>query len=123
MNPDLTRALGTISESVGNLIASDPFLSQVEPPLLRKAVDHIGSKVKGAVVLLGGKKDEKVYLICSVAPELVKSGIDARNIISAAAPEIGGGGGGKADFAQAGGKNADGLAKALEKGKGFMENI
>lgn len=91
--------------------------------LLRKAVDHIGSKAKGAVVLLGGKTDDKVYLICSVPPELVKSGIDARHVISAAAPEIGGGGGGRPEFAQAGGKNAGGLAKALEKGKGFIESM
>ncbi len=108
---------------IGPARFASAVLEGMDVGLLRKAADHIKAKIANAVVLLGGTKEDKAYLICAVAPELAGSGIDARNVINAAASEINGGGGGKPDFAQAGGKNAAGLVKALEKGKMFIEGI
>lgn len=70
-------------------------------------------KCKTGVVALGVASEDKVQLLIRVSPDLVKKGIGADKLIKEVAPHIGGGGGGKADSAQAGGKNPKGLDKAL----------
>lgn len=112
-------ASGSIVLSGANFVSA--VIDGVDMQILIKAANYVEKKVKNVIVLLGGVKEDKVFLICAVSPELVKSGVDARKVINAAAPEIGGGGGGRAEFAQAGGKNASGLAKALELGRTFVE--
>lgn len=67
----------------------------------------------GAVVL-AGENDGKALLIAAGTDEAVAKGFDAGAIIKAMGPAIGGGGGGKPNMAQAGGKNADGIDDALE---------
>ena len=55
-------------------------------------------------------------LLCSLSKDLVARGLRAGDIIKAAAKHIGGGGGGRPDLAQAGGKNPAGLDAALDAG-------
>jgi alanyl-tRNA synthetase len=57
-----------------------------------------------------------------VSPDLVKAGLSAVSIIKQAAADIGGGGGGRPDMAQAGGKNAGGIDKALETASRLVED-
>ena len=59
----------------------------------------------------------KPMLTVQVSEDLVKSGLNAGKIVREAAKCIQGGGGGQPHFAQAGGRNADGLGAALEKMK------
>ena len=63
----------------------------------------------------GGKYEDKPSLTVLLSDDLVESGLNAVNIIREAAKEIQGGGGGQAFFASAGGKNPDGIQKAMEK--------
>ena len=63
----------------------------------------------------GGKYEGKPSLTVLLSDDLVQSGLNAVNIIREAAKEIQGGGGGQAFFASAGGKNLDGIEKAIEK--------
>ena len=70
-------------------------------------------KVTSGVVILGGAADGKVSLICYVTPDLVKSGKHAGKIVGELAKLCGGGGGGRPDLAQAGGKQPEKLAIAL----------
>jgi alanyl-tRNA synthetase len=81
--------------------------------LLRAVVDVLKTKLTSGVAVLGGVADGKVSLICYVTPDLVKQGKHAGKIVGELAKICGGGGGGRPDTAQAGGKQPDKLPKAL----------
>lgn len=80
--------------------------------------DSLAGKLKSAVIVLGGPNDGKVTFVSKVTSDLVKRGFHAGNLIREVAKVAGGGGGGRPDFAQAGGRDAgkleDALAKAVE---------
>ncbi len=84
--------------------------------LLRKTVDLIREAAKEKyVIALGSAKDGKACLVAATNFSDDASGIDASRLIKEVAGEIGGSGGGRKDFAQAGGSKPENLAKALEK--------
>ena len=64
-------------------------------------------------MLLGWTDDGKVQLLAAVTDDLVKKGLHAGKSVGAVAKVVGGGGGGKPNMAQAGGKEPDKLAEAL----------
>jgi alanyl-tRNA synthetase len=88
-------------------------LGDANAELLRAVIDVLKTKVTSGVVVLGGVAEDKVSLICYVTPDLVKQGKHAGKIVGALAKICGGGGGGKPDLAQAGGKQPEKLAEAL----------
>ncbi|MGD0016854.1 MAG: alanine--tRNA ligase [Verrucomicrobiia bacterium] len=94
-----------------NLIVSN--LGDANADLLRAVVDALKPKLASAVVVLGAMSDGKVSLICYVTPDLVKAGKHAGKIVGELAKLCGGGGGGRPDLAQAGGKQPEKLAMAL----------
>ncbi|RKY43130.1 MAG: alanine--tRNA ligase [Candidatus Makaraimicrobium thalassicum] len=96
-----------------NLVSG--ILEGLEMPLLRKAAGYLEKKVGSAVILLGSSKGDKAYLVCAVTSDLTDRGIDAGEIIKGIAASIGGNGGGRAAFAQAGGGKPDGLPSAVEE--------
>ena len=65
------------------------------------------------MVVLGSVFDGRPMLVAMVTPDLVARGIDATEIAKGAAKAIQGGGGGRPDLAQAGGRRADKLDEAL----------
>ena len=84
---------------------------------LRETADWLRTEARSAVVLLGmNGEDQKPLVLAAVTADLVKKGLHAGNLVKEIAPLIDGRGGGKPDLAQAGGKNAAGLAAALAKG-------
>jgi alanyl-tRNA synthetase len=82
---------------------------------LRTISDKIRLKEKSVAVVLATRADDKAAFIISVTEDLVKKNIKAGDLAKELAGMLGGSGGGKPDFAQGGGKDADGLEKALEK--------
>jgi alanyl-tRNA synthetase len=62
----------------------------------------------------------KVNLVCKVGPEAVKNGAHAGNIVREVAKMVGGGGGGRPDFATAGGKDPSKVDAALAAVKGLL---
>ncbi|MGD1018584.1 MAG: alanine--tRNA ligase [Verrucomicrobiia bacterium] len=100
-----------LAKQQGNLLVGN--LGEAGPELLRAVVDVLKTKVTSGVVVLGGAADGKVSLICHVTPDLVKQGKHAGKIIGELAKICGGGGGGRPDTAQAGGKQPEKLAEAL----------
>jgi len=80
----------------------------LDKTLLRKVTAYLEKKAD--IVVVGGSKDDRAYLTTASSHALA----DAGEIIRAAAKDIDGVGGGKATFAQAGGKNPSGLGSALE---------
>jgi alanyl-tRNA synthetase len=83
---------------------------------LRDLSDRIRQQEKTPVALLGLADEGRAKLVVNVDPQLADR-VSAIDIIRAAAPLIGGGGGGKPTLAEAGGKNADRLGEALDAGK------
>ena len=86
------------------------------PGLMRQLIDQIRKQVEpSAVLLLASQGDDKVVLVAGVSRELVKKGANAGNWVREVAPVVGGGGGGKPDMAQAGGKDPAQIPAAIEK--------
>jgi alanyl-tRNA synthetase len=81
---------------------------------LRELADQLKDKLGSGVVALGATDGTKVSLIASVTKDLAKR-FPAGNLIKQIAPLVGGNGGGRPDFAQAGGKDPSGLDAALAK--------
>ncbi len=81
---------------------------------LRSTADAVKQRLGSAVVILGAEADGKALLVVSVTKDLAGR-IPADQLIREIAPLIGGGGGGRPDFAQAGGKKIEFLSQALEK--------
>lgn len=81
---------------------------------LRQIVDRMKAKLGSAVIVLGAVSDDKVNLVAAVTPDLVQRGFHAGKLVKEAAARCGGGGGGRPDMAQAGGKDPSKLAEALQ---------
>jgi alanyl-tRNA synthetase len=80
---------------------------------LRDLADRLRQQIGSGVVVLGTARGERAVLLAAVTKDLTKK-YHAGNIIKRIAPLIGGGGGGKPDMAQAGGKDPAKLREALE---------
>jgi alanyl-tRNA synthetase len=90
-------------------------LEGVEPGAMRGIADQIRNKHGSAVVALGSElASDKVALLVAVTPDLVAK-VKAGDIIKQIAPIVGGSGGGRPDFAQAGGRDPQRLREALDK--------
>jgi alanyl-tRNA synthetase len=89
---------------------------------LRELADSLKQKLKSGVVVLGTISGDKVFLVTAVSKDLSPR-LPAQEIIGKIAPLIGGGGGGRPDFAQAGGSKPDQLDQTLEKSFGILETM
>jgi alanyl-tRNA synthetase len=86
----------------------------VDAKQLRDISDQLKEKLGSAVIVLASSSDGNVSLVSSVSKDLTKK-YHAGNIIKELARIVGGGGGGRPDFAQAGGKEPDKLTQALKR--------
>ncbi len=83
---------------------------------LRQLIDVLRRKAgNGLAVLLATANEGKVILAAGLTPDVVERGLHAGNWLKEVAPVVGGGGGGRPDFAQAGGKEPGKIPQALEK--------
>ncbi len=92
-------------------------LEGVDMNELRNLGDDLKSKLSSGVIVLASVNEGKVNLMVAATDDVVAKGAHAGNIIKAAAPKVGGGGGGRPNMAQAGGKNPSGINEALEAAK------
>ncbi len=93
-----------------------------EMPELRGLVDLLRDRLGPAVIVLGTAGADKVNLIAAVAKEHTSRGLHAGQIIKEIAGIVGGGGGGKPEMAQAGGKNPARLQEALDKVRAIVNS-
>ncbi len=82
---------------------------------LRELGDQLKEKLGEGVVVIASDCDGKVNLIAMVTEEVMKKGAHAGNLIKGIAALVGGGGGGRPNMAQAGGKNPAGIPDAIAK--------
>lgn len=116
-----TESMGDITDKVVD-IQGTKFLVANIPDLdmngLRNLGDQAKDKLGDCVVLLASSQgNDKVQLIAMATDSEIKKGAHAGNLIKAVAGFVGGGGGGRPNMAQAGGKKPDGIEKALENAK------
>src|SRR5699024_817824 len=89
---------------------------------LRKMVDDLKQKMGSGVILLAAENNQKVQLASGISKDLIDRGFHAGKLIKHAAQVCGGGGGGRPDMAQAGGKNPQKINEALNAVKEYVEN-
>jgi len=89
---------------------------------LRDLGDQMKTKLGEGVVVLISETDGKVNLITMATDEALAKGAHAGNLIKAIAPIVGGGGGGRPNMAQAGGKNPAGINDALAEAEKVLAN-
>jgi alanyl-tRNA synthetase len=81
----------------------------------REAIDMLKKKAKSAAIVLGFGDGDKATLLAGMTDDVIKKGLKAGDIVKETAPIIGGGGGGRPQIAQAGGKNPKKIDDALKK--------
>ena len=112
------EALGDVTDEVSEvkgvkLIAKK--LSGVDMNALRDLGDQLKTKLGEGVIVLASEIDGKVNLMVMATDEAQSKGAHAGNLIKAIASIVGGGGGGRPNMAQAGGKNPAGIEECLAK--------
>jgi len=89
---------------------------------LRALVDRHRDQIKSGVVVLAAPADGKVLIVAGVTPDLVKR-IPAGQVVKQLAPIVGGGGGGRPDFAEAGGKDPSKIPELLAASRAVVEKL
>jgi alanyl-tRNA synthetase len=92
------------------------------PAALREMVDRFRDKMASGIVVLGAASGGKALLIVGVTPDLTDR-YHAGSIVKALAAMVGGGGGGKADLAQAGGSQPEKLGEAIAKAEELIATL
>ncbi|WP_188206245.1 alanine--tRNA ligase [Alkalibacillus aidingensis] len=90
---------------------------------LRNMVDELKQKLNSGIILLAMENDGKVQLASGVSKDLNEKGFHAGHLIKEAAIRCGGGGGGRPDMAQAGGKQPENIDAALASAKEYIKTV
>ncbi|ERM17437.1 alanine--tRNA ligase [Brevibacillus laterosporus] len=107
---------GTLTEQVQEIKGVKLLATQVsatDMDNLRGMVDELKNKLGSAVIVLGSVEGDKVNIVAGVTKDLMSQGFHAGKIVKEVATRCGGGGGGRPDMAQAGGKEPAKLGEAL----------
>ena len=117
------EALGDVTDSVAEVNGVKYIakaVAGVDMNGLRDLGDQLKEKLGEGVVVLASEKDGKVNLIAMATEGAMKQGAHAGNLIKGIAALVGGGGGGRPNMAQAGGKNPAGIPQAVEAVAGVL---
>ena len=98
-------------------------LSGADINSMRNLGDDYKAKLGNSVIIMASDADGKVSLLVMASDDAVAAGIHAGNIIKKIAPIVGGGGGGRPNMAQAGGKDASKIEEALAAGVEEAKNM
>jgi alanyl-tRNA synthetase len=97
--------------SATELKGASVIVEEVETGDIKELIDEAKNRYPSIAIMLFQKKGDKVMIACGSKETSIKAG----NWIKEIAPILGGGGGGRPDFAQAGGKDASKIAEAIQK--------
>ncbi len=115
------RALLEKSDKVNGISVVVGRLSSASPQQGLAAVDMLKKKAESAAIVLGFANEQKVTLLAGMTTDVVKKGLKAPDVVKEIAPVIDGGGGGRPDMAQAGGKNPAKLNHCLNKARELIK--
>jgi alanyl-tRNA synthetase len=106
------------AETLGETTVVVAEAAGATPHIMRQLIDQVRKRTDSSAILLAATPGEsKVLLVSGVSRDLVARGVSAGNWVKEVAPVVGGGGGGRPDMAQAGGKNPAKLQEALDKAR------
>ena len=97
-------------------------LSDLDKDALRGVADSLKEKIKSGVVVLASASDGKVQIVVAVTADLTGR-VKAGQIVKEIAPIVGGGGGGRPDFAEAGGKQPEKIDEMLKASEGVLAKL
>jgi alanyl-tRNA synthetase len=104
--------LSNQAKDVGGIKVLAAQVDGADAKALRDALDRLKDKLGSCIIVLATVKDGKIVLVAGVSPDLLAQ-FKAGDIVGAVAAQVGGRGGGRADFAQAGGTQPENLSAAL----------
>ena len=116
-NKAAKEALGDVMDKVveiGGVKVLSVEIPETDGNELRTLGDELKNKLGEGLIFLASAKDGKVNLVAMATDGAVKAGVHAGNLIKTVAPIVGGGGGGRPNIAQAGGKLPDKIGQAVE---------
>ncbi|MCR5734643.1 MAG: alanine--tRNA ligase [Lachnospiraceae bacterium] len=117
-------ALSNVMDDVKE-IKGVKFLATKVPGVDMNGLRDLGDKLKGqigeGVIVIASEADGKVNLLAMATDEAIGKGAHAGNLIKGIAGLVGGGGGGRPNMAQAGGKNPSGIDKCLKEAETVLE--
>jgi alanyl-tRNA synthetase len=112
------------TEEIEGIPVLKALLPNADMDTLREMADKFRQKYPSGVTVLASEQDGKPILIAAVTDDLVQRGLHAGNLVKQAARVVGGGGGGRPTLAQAGGKDPEKLAEALDQVQVYIrENL
>jgi alanyl-tRNA synthetase len=97
---------------VGGIKLTRRSVTDLDKDALRNLADSLKTQVGSGVVIIASASDGKVQMVVAVTPDLTAK-VKAGAVVKALAPIVGGGGGGRPDFAEAGGKNPEKIDEML----------
>jgi alanyl-tRNA synthetase len=112
--------LVTAATPVAGVTVLAARLDGLDPDGLRSVVDTLRDRLPSGIIVLGSAADGKVNLVAAVSKDLTRR-FPAGRLVQEIAKMVGGGGGGRPDLAQAGGKDASKLDEALAAVAGWVE--
>lgn len=114
--------LNSVEEVAGiKVLAAEVALTDIGT--VRNLVDELKQKLGSGIILIASTNDGKINLVAAVSDDLVKLGYHAGHLVAMAAKEVDGGGGGRPDMAQAGGKDPTKVAAALNKAAEYIKSV
>ncbi len=114
--------LASTAKQVAGVSVLAARLDGLDPDALRSVVDTLRDRLPSGIIVLGSAVDDKVGLVAAVSKDLMKR-FPAGRLVQEIAKMVGGGGGGRPDLAQAGGKDPSKLDEALGAVAGWVERM
>ena len=113
---------GADAVDVGGVKLARRRVADLDKDALRNLADSLKAKIKSGVVVLASESDGKVQIVVSVTPDLTQR-VKAGQIVKEIAPIVGGGGGGRPDFAEAGGKQPEKIDEMLKASEDVIRKL
>jgi alanyl-tRNA synthetase len=122
VSSELDTIISSAKDVSGVKIVSHIF-RDVDPGHLRDLSDSVRAKEQNSIVCFGSEYEGKALLLFAATKNSVEKGADCGKIIKEVSKHVEGGGGGRKDLAQAGGKSPVGLEKAISEGAKVAEKM
>jgi alanyl-tRNA synthetase len=116
------QAAGDDAVDVGGVTLARRKVTDLDKDALRNLADSLKAKIKSGVVVIASTSDGKVQVVVAVTPDLT-SRVKAGQVVKEIAPIVGGGGGGRPDFAEAGGKQPEKVDEMLAASEGVVRKL